>query len=114
MPSINIGPALCAVTRIPDRPLLRASHIHPWSDYETDGERLDSYNGILLVADIDAAFDAALVTFDESGKPIFGNRLSSEGRAALSARVGDRSVAFTERHQIYFQRHRVRFTKVNT
>jgi putative restriction endonuclease len=103
----------CAVTGIPDRPLLRASHIHPWSDCETDGERLDSYNGILLVADLDAAFDAALITFDENGRPVFGSRLSTEGKVALSARFGDRIVSFTDRHQKYLQRHRARFAKLN-
>jgi hypothetical protein len=62
-----------------------------------------------LVADIDAAFDAALITFDEAGKPVFGNRLSTEGKAALSARFGDRIVSFTGQHRKYLPRHRARF-----
>jgi predicted restriction endonuclease len=99
----------CAVIGVPDRALLRASHIHPWSDCATDDERLDAYNGILLVADLDAAFDAALITFDEDGKVVFGDRLSAEGRTALVSRLAGRRVPFTERHQVYLQRHRARF-----
>jgi hypothetical protein len=70
---------------------------------------LGSYIGILLVADLDAAFDAALITFDEVEKPVFGKRLSAEGEAALATRFGDRIVSFTDRHQRYLQRHRARF-----
>lgn len=55
------------------------------------------------------ALDAALITFDEDGKAIFGNRLSAEGKAALAARFGDRRVPFTGRHQKYLQRRRARF-----
>ncbi|MDC0682621.1 HNH endonuclease signature motif containing protein [Sorangium atrum] len=42
--------------------LLRASHIKPWADCETDAERLDVYNGILLAPHLDAAFDRGFIT----------------------------------------------------
>jgi hypothetical protein len=35
--------------------------------------------------------------------------MSTEGKAALSARFGDRIVSFTGRHQKYLQRHWARF-----
>ena len=46
---------------------MRASHIKPWAKCETDAERLDVYNGLLLAAHLDAAFDAGLITFDDNG-----------------------------------------------
>jgi hypothetical protein len=54
--------ARCPLTGISDPALLRASHIIPWADCESDAERLDVHNGFLLSALWDAAFDRALVT----------------------------------------------------
>jgi HNH endonuclease len=52
----------CPLTGITDPALLRASHIVPWADCESDAERLNVHNGLLLSALWDAAFDRALVT----------------------------------------------------
>jgi hypothetical protein len=46
----------CPLTRITDEALLRASHIVPWAECETDEHRLDVHNGLLLSALWDAAF----------------------------------------------------------
>ena len=43
----------CAVTEVTEPRLLRASHIKPWARCETDAERLDVYNGLLLAAHLD-------------------------------------------------------------
>lgn len=99
----------CAVTGIADRALLRASHVYPWAECARDEERLDVYNGVLLVADLDAAFDAVLISFDATGTAIYSKHLSSEGRAALAAKLDGRRVPFTDRHQNYLKRHRARF-----
>lgn len=74
----------CPLTGISDAPLLRASHIIPWADCESDAERLDVHNGLLLSALWDAAFDRALVTFNEDGEPEFSPALSDQARAELS------------------------------
>ena len=66
-----------------DAALLRASHIKPWKDCTTTAERLDVYNGLLLSALWDAAFDKGLVSFDNHGAPIFSPHLSSAARTAL-------------------------------
>ena len=73
----------CPLTQIEDAALLRASHIVPWKDCATDAERLDVHNGLLLSAHWDAAFDRGLVSFGETGEPMFSPRLSAAGRAAL-------------------------------
>lgn len=51
----------CAVTGLGVREVLRASHIRPWADCESesDTERLDVFNGLLLEARMDAVFDRA-------------------------------------------------------
>jgi HNH endonuclease len=72
----------CAVTgcRVPD--VLRASHIKPWK-ISNSRERLDPANGLLLSANIDALFDAGLVTFDAHGKMIVSSLLSTDERKSL-------------------------------
>jgi putative restriction endonuclease len=46
--------------------ILRASRIKPWR-LSDNRERLDSFNGLLLAAHLDAAFDSGFVTFKEDG-----------------------------------------------
>ena len=60
----------CPLTGIREEALLRASHIVPWAECRSDDERLDVFNGLLLAAHWDAAFDRGLVSFDESGRPL--------------------------------------------
>jgi hypothetical protein len=50
----------CAATGRRELPLLRASHSKPWRA-STDAERLDPYNGLLLVANLDVAFDSGYI-----------------------------------------------------
>ena len=73
----------CAVTGIAEPRLLRASHIRPWAKCETDAERLDVYNGLLLAAHLDAAFDTGLITFADDGQIIFSPRFRDEDRATF-------------------------------
>jgi len=99
----------CAVTGISDRPLLRGSHILPWALCETDSQRLDVFNGILLISHLDAAFDAALVSFDVDGTPMISKHLSMEAAAILGASLKNQAIPLTERHQVYLGHHRSRF-----
>jgi putative restriction endonuclease len=103
----------CAVTGVADRALLRASHIVPWAECVSDDERLDVFNGILLVADLDAAFDAALISFNEQGAPLLSARLSADGQAMLIGKLSDVTIRLNERHQVYLNKHRARFEALN-
>lgn len=73
----------CPLTRVTESKLLRASHIIPWADCESDQERLNVHNGLLLSALWDAAFDSGLVTFDDNGRAVASPRLGFEARLAL-------------------------------
>ncbi len=66
----------CPLTGIREAALLRASHIVPWAECETNALRLDLHNGLLLSALWDAAFDAGLVSFDDEGRAMAGKGLS--------------------------------------
>jgi putative restriction endonuclease len=98
----------CCATGLDVQELLVASHIHPWS-VSNDEERLDPYNGLLLSAAYDAAFDKGLITIDEMGAwQIVAKYLTDEQlrRAGLD-RLNEFSVeGLTARHHEYLLRHR--------
>jgi hypothetical protein len=73
----------CPLTAITEPDLLRASHIIPWAACDSDRERLDVHNGLLLSALWDAAFDKGLVTFCDRGVAVPSPRLSPAARRAL-------------------------------
>ena len=70
--------------------LLRASHIVPWAECETDAERLNVHNGLLLTAHLDAAFDANLIAFDTEGTILFSPQLPEVDITAAGFRRGMR------------------------
>jgi len=65
----------CAVTGLPVRELLIASHILPWSGHES--ERLNVRNGIALNRLHDAAFDQGLIAFDGELRLLLSTRIKS-------------------------------------
>ncbi len=93
----------CPLTGITDPALLRASHIIPWTECPDDAERLNIFNGLLLSALWDAAFDRGLVTFDDEGRPQFAADL---GEAARSELRWYRPVALTDKHRERLAWHR--------
>lgn len=95
----------CPLTGITDPALLRASHIIPWAECKDDAERLDVHNGLLLSALWDAAFDRALVTFDDQGRPEFSPSLSEQARAELR---WTSPIPLTDMHRLRLTRHRKR------
>ena len=78
----------CAVTGVAVPEVLRASHCKPWAECESDSERLDVYNGLLLSANLDALFDRGLITFDDAGGIVISSLLPDEARASLRLAEG--------------------------
>jgi hypothetical protein len=101
----------CPVTGIVDRALLRASHIKGWAECASDEDRLDVFNGILLAVHLDAAFDAALMTFSETGEMIFSPRLTTQAVELLKSFAHPR-ISLNDRHQKYLEHHRAKFDAV--
>jgi putative restriction endonuclease len=87
------------------------SHIKAWADCPTDAERLDVFNGFLLAAHLDAAFDAALITFADDGALMISVRLTERSRAMLGLKDGLRLVGVTPRHAPYLAWHRRLFSQ---
>ena len=72
----------CAVTAASTLEVIRASHIKPWCE-SLNEERLDPFNGLPLIATIDALFDAGLISFDANGTMLISPRLSGTERGVL-------------------------------
>ena len=97
----------CPLTGITDPSLLRASHIVPWAECQTDAHRLDVHNGLLLSALWDAAFDAGLVTFDDDGRPLCAAALTPPAAEALMVQTA-RPLVLTDAHRANLAQHRAR------
>jgi len=97
----------CPLTGIDEPRLLRASHIKSWASCESSAERIYVYNGLLLAAHLDAAFDAGLISFDDDGRLLRGAALSDPNFAALGVPPQAR-LALEPDHWGYLAWHRRR------
>lgn len=73
----------CCITGLDVPELLRASHIRPWAKCETDEQRLDVFNGLLLAPHLDALFDAGFMTVQDDGATRLAASLSMNQRRQL-------------------------------
>lgn len=100
---------VCSITGCQERSLLRASHIKPWSKCDLK-EAIDPFNGLLLSPTFDAAFDAALITFDDAGKILISPSLRDSDAKALGIFTSLRLKQIDRRHQHYLHYHRDLFS----
>jgi putative restriction endonuclease len=63
--------------------LLRASHIRPWADCTAEADRLDVFNGFLLAAHLDAAFDSGFITVNDDGAILVAKSLDEDALRLL-------------------------------
>ncbi|MCT8857522.1 HNH endonuclease [Shewanella xiamenensis] len=92
----------CAVTGYKDASMLVASHIKPWHA-STNIERLDGYNGLLLLPTLDKAFDSGLISFAESGSILISPLLQEPEGLGITKSM---SVNLKPEHQVYMEFHR--------
>jgi putative restriction endonuclease len=95
----------CAITGVEEPAVLRASHIKPWRK-SSNSERLNRYNGLLLLPQYDHLFDRGLITFEDDGRlvpsevieRIPASTLGVDPQARLR-RVQDEHVPFLQFHR---------------
>ena len=97
----------CQLTDIAAPPVLRASHIRPWSD-PNQSDRLNPHNALLLAAHVDACFDNHLISFGETGEIWISKELATKDqvRLGLSTKMYLRG---HEKHQQFLAEHRRKF-----
>ena len=69
----------CAISQCPLTWMLIASHIKPWRDADNQ-ERLDPYNGLLLLPNYDKLFDLGYISFNSKGKIMYSRLLDKFDR----------------------------------
>jgi putative restriction endonuclease len=98
----------CAISGLTVVELLRASHIKPWAQCQTDAERLDVFNGLLLAPHLDALFDRGWMTLDQEGNVLLSAGLDAAARNALGVSERMRLDGLTDQHRLYLNWHRER------
>ena len=98
----------CSVTGTPDSnkgKLLIASHIKPWAD-SNNKERMDQFNGLLLVPNLDKAFDRGYITFDSSGAILISSKLNTPSGFGISKDLCINSNKLNQNHIRFLEYHR--------
>lgn len=94
----------CAVTDFRIERLLRASHIKPWN-VANPNERLDSFNGLLLVPNLDALFDDGFISFDKQDHIFISSKLLEEEYATLGLAADMKLRKINGAHASYLAYH---------
>lgn len=100
----------CAVSGCKNTKLLRASHIKPWRASD-NRERLDVFNGLLLVPNLDAAFDVGYISFENDGCILISSLLTEEDKDQLGIHSGLRISRLAKQHGQYLEYHRAHIFK---
>ena len=95
----------CAVTDVKLPNVLRASHIKPWR-FSTNDERLNAYNGLLLLPQYDQLFDRGLISFDDLGGIVRSPVLEGIEPAKLGINPNDSLRSISDQHKKFLEYHR--------
>ena len=95
----------CALTGIDRADLLRASHIKPWR-FSSNQERLNRFNGLLLLPQYDHLFDRGYITFDDQGRIEPSPAISSLPADRLGVDLGSRIRRVSQEHFPFLDYHR--------
>jgi len=95
----------CAVTGCSNMDMLRASHAKPWHA-ASPSERLDPFNGLLLVPNLDQAFDQGLISFDDEGQILISEALDAHTASLLGLSPHLRLRQIEPCHRKYLAWHR--------
>ncbi len=92
----------CALTGYEATEILIASHIKPWRQAKPR-ERLDYYNGLLLLPNLDKAFDLGYISFKETGKIMISEHVEAPDTLGIDHSM---RIDFAKQHQDYLAYHR--------
>lgn len=98
----------CAISKFDDTRLLIASHIKPWIECD-DHEKIDKYNGLLLLPTYDKLFDLGLISFEDSGKIIISEQLNTFEVLGVSDKI---IIEVKDENKKYLNHHRDKVLKV--
>lgn len=95
----------CSVTQCQTQTLLLASHICPWRKSDNK-QRLDVFNGLLLIPNLDKLFDKGYISFDDNGRIIQSDFLPQHEYELLGVSSSMRLIHVESAHLPYLKFHR--------
>lgn len=97
----------CRVTRVDRLVHLVASHSKPWRDCDSNEERLDGHNGLLLTPTIDHLFDRGFISFENDGRLLVSPVVHRESVRRMGIGDGTTNVgSFSTEQARYLEFHR--------
>jgi len=70
---LRLWQGACAVTNVQELRVLRSSHIKPWRDSDIN-EKVDHFNGLLLIPNLDTLFNEGLISFRDNGRVLVSSK----------------------------------------
>lgn len=95
----------CSVSTFSHFDLLIASHIMPWRDADNQ-QRLDVFNGLLLLPNYDKLFDKGYISFDDNGRIIYSRYIDDTDRRLLKMDNTLHLIKIEDEHKTYLKYHR--------
>lgn len=95
----------CAITGVERADLVRASHIKPWR-VSTNEERMDPFNGLLLLPQYDHLFDGGYISFDDDGRLLKSPVIEDVSPTILGFEPDARLRRITAEHRRFLEFHR--------
>lgn len=95
----------CSISTFSHYDLLIASHIMPWKDADNQ-QRLDVFNGLLLLPNYDKLFDKGYISFDDEGRIIYSRYIDASDRILLNMDNNVRLLKIQDEHKSYLRFHR--------
>ncbi|MCZ2126641.1 MAG: HNH endonuclease [Anaerolineales bacterium] len=95
----------CSVSGCTQFEILKASHIKPWR-FSSNEERLDIFNGLLLLPNLDSCFDSGFISFEDNGKIMISNRINKTIMLILGITSNLKLSQVDEKHKAYLRFHR--------
>ena len=102
----------CSVSKCKMIDILVASHIKPWNESSNE-EKLDPYNGLLLLPNYDKLFDKHLISFNDDGRIIISPQIKKEDYKILGISANDKLFNVFEENKPYLKIHREIFYSKN-
>jgi hypothetical protein len=99
---------MCRLTGVSDDRFLNASHIKPWRSCETNSERIDGANGLMLSPNADRLFDRGFVTFEQTGNLLVSSQISPSllQRLGITDSTSFTTSPFSDKQESYLSFHR--------
>lgn len=94
----------CSISKLDKINLLVASHIKPWRE-SNNFERLDVFNGLLLLPNYDKLFDKGYINFDDKGKIRISKYLNDNDLKILNVNPEIKLINIENKHKEYLEYH---------